>query len=77
MNTTINERFRIMIETIAPSTCNFAVCMGVSPTVIYNVVKGRNEPSFKLLRKVALTYPVVNLRWLVLGLGDVLNEQTE
>ena len=72
MKTTINHRFEQMISALGLTRNAFAVQIVVASTVIYNIIGGRNAPSFNLLSKIALTFPTVNIKWLLTGEGNVL-----
>ena len=68
---TINERF----ETIIQILCNgnkraFAKTVGISPTVVENIVGTRKgKPSYDVLVKVC-SNANISAEWLLLGLGD-------
>ena len=68
---TINERFEIIIQIL----CNgnkraFAKAVGISPTVVENIVGTRKgKPSYDVLVKVC-SNANISAEWLLLGLGD-------
>ncbi len=68
---TINERFEIIIQIL----CNgnkraFAKAVGISPTVVENIVGTRKgKPSYDVLVKVC-SNANISAEWLLLGIGD-------
>lgn len=72
MKTTVNQRFDTMITSLGVTKNAFAKQIGVASTQIYNIIGGRNAPSFDLLSKIAITFPTVNLTWLLTGNGQPL-----
>ena len=69
----INERFETIIkEVYGNNQSSFAKAIGVSPTVIANVVGSRRgKPSFDVLEKVCAN-AYVSPTWLLTGEGDML-----
>jgi hypothetical protein len=61
-----------LIEALGLNPFQFSQGLGVSSTQIYNCLNGRNAPSFDLLSKIAITYPTVNIVWLLTGKGMIL-----
>lgn len=71
MDTTINERFNSLIESLKTNPGAFAKSINKSYTAIENTLKGRTKPGFDLLEAVFATYPQVNTDWLVNGKGEM------
>lgn len=69
----INERFKVIINSMFNgNNALFAKSIGVSPTVIQNVVGTRGgKPSFDVIAK---TCAIENISsdWVVLGIGDMI-----
>lgn len=72
---TINERFEKIIQILFKGNKRaFALHIGVSPTVIENVVGSRKgKPSFDVLEKVCANANI-SAEWLLLGNGEMLSE---
>lgn len=72
-NSTINERFQSIIDTCFRGNKRaFATQIGVSATVIENVVGKRNgKPSFDVLRSVCANANI-SAEWLLTGEGSML-----
>ena len=70
---TIKDRFDLLINHYADGNKSlFARKIGVANTVIENIVgKRKGNPSFQVLQKIALTLDSVNLRWLIIGSGEI------
>lgn len=68
-NTTINQRIGEMIKYFTNGNKSaFAKSVGVSNQSLGEIVGARQSaPSFAALQKIALAYPTVYLRWLLLG----------
>ncbi|UWY28757.1 hypothetical protein N4T20_02255 [Flavobacterium sp. TR2] len=75
---TINERIEEIIKTLFNGKkSRFASQIGVSPTVIENIVGTRKgNPSFGVLEKIAFAIENINLDWLLTGRGKMTVEQT-
>ena len=70
---TINERFKEVIKSLYNGNKRaFSFKIGVSPTVIENVVGARNgNPSFEVIYKVCANANI-NPTWLILEKGEML-----
>ncbi len=68
----INERFQTIIDILfAGNKRAFALHVGVSPTVVENVVgKRKGKPSFDFLEKVCANANI-SAEWLLLGNGEM------
>lgn len=67
----INERFNKIIRTLyAGNKSAFAAAIGVTPSVVDNIVgKRQGKPSFEVLEKVC-SIPQINIVWLITGNGE-------
>ncbi|MDR3704976.1 MAG: XRE family transcriptional regulator [Paludibacteraceae bacterium] len=72
---TINERFKEIIKRLYNGNKRaFSFKIGVSPTVIENVVGARNgNPSYEVIHKVCANANI-NPAWLILEKGEMLME---
>lgn len=50
---------------------SFCNTIGVNPTIVHNIIKGRNKPGFDLLNKIILSFDNINAEWLMTGNGSV------
>jgi transcriptional regulator with XRE-family HTH domain len=71
---TTAERLQQIMQLLdIKSVSHFATAIGVSSTVLANMLGGRkSKPSFETLEKIKAAYPRVNLEWLVTGSGQPL-----
>lgn len=69
---TINNRVELIINELKLNNNSFSKTIGVNPTVIHNICKGRNAPGFELLNKIVLTFDNINAHWLLTGEGSML-----
>lgn len=69
---TINERFKTIIDVLFGGNKRaFAIHVGVSPTVVENVVgKRQGKPSFDFLEKVCANANI-SAEWLLMGNGEM------
>lgn len=72
---TINERIGTLIKALNLNNNSFSQRIGVNPTIIHNIVKGRNAPSFDILSKIKLSFDNINTDWLITGIGTIFNNQ--
>lgn len=67
----INDRLKLIRETIGLNQASFAELFEVSQRTLSNWETGRNEPSLEVLQKLYLSYRV-NLNWLLSGNGQMI-----
>ena len=77
-STSINERFEIIIKNLYGGNKRaFAVAVGVSPTVVENVVGTRlGKPSFDVIERICANANI-SPAWLVLGKGAITQDMTD
>lgn len=73
----INKRFETIIkELYGNNQSSFAKAIGVTPTVIANVVGSRQgKPSFDVMEKVCANANI-SARWLLTGKGSMFNKES-
>jgi hypothetical protein len=49
----------------------------ISETVLLNICKGKNKPSFDVIEKIITRYPAINAEWLITGKGAMLNKRLQ
>ncbi len=69
---TINERIQQIIKHLELNNNSFSKQIEVNPTVIHNIIKGRNAPSYDILNKISLSFDNINPTWLLTGRGEML-----
>ncbi|MFY0598581.1 MAG: helix-turn-helix transcriptional regulator [Cyclobacteriaceae bacterium] len=74
----INDRISDLINKLELNPNSFADAIGVTGTVIYNIIKGRrSKPSFEVLQKILLAYQTINANWLLNGDGKIWKEEVK
>jgi hypothetical protein len=64
----VQIRLKELIEILRKNPNSFAQELGVSASIIYNIIGKRgSKPSCDVLEKIKQTYPQVNMNWLILG----------
>lgn len=71
---TVNERINRLIFELGLNKMDFAISIGKAPTVISQMIQGRNKPGFEVLESILKTYPQVSSDWLMKGEGEMLRE---
>jgi len=69
---TINNRIELIIKDFGLNKNSFSNRIGVNPTVIHNIIKGRNAPGYDLMNKIALSFDNIDMNWLITGEGKML-----
>lgn len=69
---TINERIQQIIKHLELNNNSFSKQIEVNPTVIHNIIKGRNAPSYDILNKISLSFDNIYPTWLLTGKGEML-----
>lgn len=77
MNFDINDRIKQFIKVSNITGKEFADNLGVSPARLSNIMNYRNRPDSDLLIFMADKYRNINLKWLLLGEGEMFTDQTE
>lgn len=68
---TERERIDTLMQTLHLSGRQFAEQIHVQPGTISNMMTGRNEPSYTVIKKILMRYPTLNPEWLINGKGDM------
>lgn len=58
------------------SATQFADEIGIQRSSVSHVLSGRNKPSLDFMLKIKLRYPELNLDWLLLGEGQMLEKDS-
>ena len=70
---TINNRIELIINSLELNNNSFSMRIGVNSTVIHNIVKGRNAPSYDVLQKILLSFDNISADWLITEKGEMIN----
>ncbi|MGC4129932.1 MAG: helix-turn-helix transcriptional regulator [Bergeyella sp.] len=72
----LNERISQIITYSGLSSSDFADEIEVQRSNISHITSGRNKPSLEFITKIKNRFPEINLDWIVLAKGEML-EKTE
>ena len=59
------------------TSSRLAELLGIQPSGISHILKGRNNPSLDFIQKILRRFPQVNPDWLILGEGEMYRPQRE
>lgn len=68
-------RIKKIIESKQMNASQFADEIGVQRSALSHVLSGRNNPSLDFVLKIKEAYPEINLDWLLIGRGTMLEKQ--
>lgn len=71
----LNSRFIELMVKTGHSKSTFAKELDVSLPLITHITNGRNKPGMELIQKILTVYPDLNARWLLLGEGEMFEQQ--
>ena len=75
---TINQRFELLLKAEKINQKKFGVKAGLSEKTVSNIINGRTKfPKSDFFQAIAKNYPHVNLRWMLLGEGDMYLSKEE
>ena len=69
----MEERIRKFMEYKGISPSELADTIGVQRSNVTHVLKARNKPSFQFIEKLLQVYPELNAKWLLLGVGSMVD----
>jgi hypothetical protein len=70
---TVAERIKLVVETVANKTSEFLKATGLSHQNIHDLTSGRSAgPSYPTTTKILSAYPQINANWLLTGEGEML-----
>lgn len=69
----MNEKERIeqVIRSLNLTARQFAAEIHVQPGTISNMMSGRNNPSYEVIKRIMQRYPTLNPEWLIVGKGEM------
>jgi transcriptional regulator with XRE-family HTH domain len=70
---TINYRIELLINALELNNNSFSTRIGVNSTVIHNIVKGRNAPSYDVLQKILSSFDNISADWLITEKGEMIS----
>ncbi|MDO9257008.1 MAG: helix-turn-helix transcriptional regulator [Bacteroidales bacterium] len=67
----MKDRITLLIKAKNLTAAQFADEIGVQKSSISHILSGRNNASLDFIQKILLTYPEVNMDWLMFGKGPI------
>lgn len=71
LNGGIQARIKQVAEKESPSVSDFCQRTGLSFTILMNILFRKELPTVWIVRKILIAFPSINVRWLLLGEGDM------
>ena len=65
------ERIETIMKSQNLSARQFAAEIRVQPGTISNMMAGRNNPSYDVIKRILERYPTLNPEWLISGKGEM------
>lgn len=65
------ERIEAIMKSLNLSARQFAEQIHVQPGTISNMMSGRNNPSYDVIKRILIRYPELNPEWLINEQGDM------
>ena len=75
METTINQRIKMIVDESGKAVNSYASMIGVSQPTLKACVDGNNAPRFDTLQKILIANPMISAEWLMRGEGRMLKEE--
>ena len=72
----LEKRVILLIQQLGLNNAQFADAIDVQRSSISHILSGRNKPSFDFLRKIFIKYPEINADWLIMGRGNIFENET-
>lgn len=76
METTINQRIKMIVDESGKAVNSYAAMIGVSQPTLKACVDGNNAPRFDTLQKILIANPMISAEWLMRGEGRMLKGDT-
>lgn len=70
----VNSRISRFIKEKKIKQKELSEALGVARQTVSNLINDRYNPSLDFLQKLALSFPKLNTRWILLGEGDMIHE---
>ncbi len=72
----VSERIKMIIDYYGENKNTFSKKIGLSNNVtIGRIINENRKPSYEILSKIATNYPEINTKWLLVGEGEMINNE--
>lgn len=68
------DRIKQVMEYEQMSPANFADAIDINRSSLTHIFTGRNQPSLDVARKILKAFPEIRTEWLIMGVGQMLQE---
>ena len=69
------ERIELLMRCYDLSPSQFADKTGIQRASVSHILSGRNKPSLEVMLKIYDAFPAVDMKWLMMGVGEVPTRQ--
>lgn len=69
------QKMQTILDELGISSYRLTQELNLSASAIYHVLSGKNQLSMNLINKICTTYPEVNKKYLIKGVGEPLIEK--
>ena len=69
------ERIELLMKCYDLSPSQFADRTGVQRASVSHIISGRNKPSLEVMLKIYEAFPGVDMKWLMMGVGEAPTRQ--
>lgn len=74
MDSTVNERIRLLIDYLKISDKKFAEMIGIPQTTLSNLFNRQTEPGYKILNAIMNCINGISSDWLLTGEGEMIRQ---
>jgi transcriptional regulator with XRE-family HTH domain len=67
----MKDRIQKLISEEKITAAEFADKIGVQRSNVSHILNGRNNPGFSFIQKILESFPAINPRWLITGVGNM------
>ena len=64
------ERIELLMKCYELSPSQFADRTGIQRASVSHILSGRNKPSLEIMQKICESFPQLDAKWLMLGVGE-------
>lgn len=70
----MKDRLRLFLQAENITQAAAAEATGQTPATFSHILKGRSNPGYDFLQSLALTYPRLNIEWMLTGVGKMYKD---
>lgn len=73
----MREKLLVLMKNEGLTSSRLAELLGIQPSGISHILKGRNKPNFDFVQKILRRFPRINPDWLLLDSEQIYREEEE